>query len=173
METNDQSYQQRENLWDEQWPTDDADSTAEPTALEPDNADEDLPFPDVVGSRDTIDSVRDAEPYVAPMDPPVLPGGTEGIHMATGFDSSVEEENAQEPPPRGDEDIRDLAMLTLEQDSLTSKFPLTVDVMDGVITLRGQVQSEEDAEHAQWLLGELQGVVDVVDDTVVTDTAAG
>ena len=51
----------------------------------------------------------------------------------------------------------------LEQDSLTSTLPLEVDVEDGVVTLRGQVQSEEDAEHAQWLLGELQGVVDVVE----------
>lgn len=173
MESNDQSYQQRENLWDEQWPENDGDPTTPESALAPDNTDEELPFPGTVGARDATESVRDAEPYIAPIDPPVLPGGAEGIHVGTGFGSSVEEENAQEPAPRGDEDIRDEAMLTLEQDSLTSALPLEVDVEDGVVTLRGRVQSEEDAEHAQWLLGELRGVVDVVDDTVVTDSAAG
>jgi osmotically-inducible protein OsmY len=57
------------------------------------------------------------------------------------------------------------------KDSLTSRYALGVDVRQGMVYLRGQVPSYEDAEHASALLGNLAGVVDVVDDTTVAPTA--
>lgn len=170
MNSDDERYTQRENQWDQQWPAREREAGAGHPPTELDNLDETLPFPEEVGTSDVIESVRDAEPYMAPIDPPVLPGGRENIHTATGFGVDVEEENFAEPLPRGDEDIHDLALLTLRQDSLTSRYPLEVAVRDGVVHLRGQVPSVEDAEHAQWILGELAGVVDVVDDTTVVPT---
>jgi len=170
MNSDDVRYTQRENQWDQQWPSAGGESQADHPVTELDNLDEELPFPDEVGTPDAIEAVRDAEPYMPPVDPPVLPGGAEGIHMATGFGVDVEEENFSEPLPRGDEDIHDLALLTLRQDSLTSRYPLGVEVDGGVVRLYGQVPSVEDAEHAQWILGELAGVVDVIDETTVVPT---
>jgi hypothetical protein len=169
MDGRDEKYQQRENLWDEQWPESGTESAGH-GAVELDTENELAPFPGVVGTSDVIESVRDAEPYVPAMDPPVLPGGREGIHVATGFGTDPLEEASQDALPRGDEDIRQQVTLALRQDSLTSKYPLHVHVRDGVVLLRGEVQSVEDAEHAQWLIGELSGVVDVVDETTVSPT---
>lgn len=170
MNSDDERYFQRENQWDQQWPSRGQEAGSGHPSTELDNLDEALPFPDEVGTSDPIEAVRDANPYMAPIDPPVLPGGAEGIHTSTGFGVDAEEENYAEPLPRGDEDIHDLALLTLRQDSLTSRYPLDVAVRNGVVYLRGQVPSVEDAEHAQWILGELAGVVDVVDETAIIPT---
>jgi hypothetical protein len=164
-----QDYTARENLWDQQWPTT-GNEGGDHLALEPDSIDEMAAFPDVAGTSDPLESVRDAEPYMPPVDPPVLPGGREAIHTSTGFGTDVEEEMYHEPFPRGDEDIREEGLLTLHQDSLTSKYPLDIDVDQGVVYLRGQVPSFEDAEHASNLLGNLPGVVDVIDETELNPT---
>lgn len=158
------NYKARENMWDEAWPGTGRE-TATHASTEPDNLDEMAPYPQVTGTTDALEAVRDGEPYTPPTDPPVLPGGPEGIHMATGFGTSAEEEAVADGEPRGDEDIHDEALLTLRQDSLTSKYALDVDVLDGYITLRGLLPSFEDAEYAMSLLGNLPGVVDVIDET--------
>jgi len=152
-------------MWDEAWPINQ--DVADHPAEEPDLGGELEPFPGVAGTTDYIQSIRDAEPYTPPSDPPVLPGGDEGIHVATGFGESPLEENVSDPVGRKDEDLRELAILTLQQDSLASHYNFAVDVDDGVVRLRGYVQSVDDAEHASALVGEIPGVVDVVDDTTV------
>lgn len=167
MDETTETYDERENQWDDQWPTLGQNVGGHPPE-EVDNLDEELGFPDVVGTIESEDAVRDAEPYTPPTDPPVLPGGDEGIHVATGFGMSADEEDAKASPPRGDEEIRERAELELEQDSLTSLYDLHVDVNDGVIRLVGAVDSVDVAEHATWMLGELQGVVDVIDDTTLS-----
>lgn len=166
------NYEERENLWDEQWPASPEERAMHPVD-EPGNLDEELPFPETVGTTDVIVSVRDQEPYMPPTDPPVLPGGREAIHMATGFGVSPEEETALEPLPRGDEDIRDEALLILRQDSDTSTLPLDVEVDEGVIRLVGAVPSAMDGERAADLLSYVPGVVEVVDDTEINPDAAG
>jgi len=155
----------RENLWDQQMPVE-GDKPAHPFA-EPDVENEELPFPDVVGTTDPLVASRDAEPYMAPIEPPVLPGGREGIHVATGFGQSPEEEAYRAGEPRGDEDIRVEALRVLRDDAMTSDLDLHVRVRDGVIHVFGPVMSIDDAEYAQSVLGELPGVVDVVDDTTL------
>lgn len=166
------NYEERENLWDEQWPTTTEDRGSHPPD-EPGNLDEELPFPDEVGTTDVISSVRDQEPFSPPTDPPVLPGGREAIHMATGFGRSPEEETSFEPQPRGDEDIRDEALLILRQDSETSTLSLDVDVDQGVVHLVGAVPSTMEAERAADLIGYVPGVIEVVDDTEVNPDVSG
>ncbi|HZS94165.1 MAG TPA: BON domain-containing protein [Chloroflexota bacterium] len=161
-------YQKRENLWDEQWPG--PPNTDHPPE-EPDNLDEELAFPESVGTSDVIESVRDQEPYSPPTDPPVLPGGPEGIHVATGFGRSAEEEQAGNPPPRGDEDLREEILLLLREDSDANTLPLDVDVQGGIVRLVGPVPSALDAERVTTLIGNVQGVVDVIDDTLIEPTA--
>jgi len=162
-DASDRVYKQRESTWDEQMPSQEGSSTH--GANESDVENEFMPFPDTVGTTDSLVSVRDAEPYIPPIDAPVLPGGREGIHVATGFGMSAEEEDARELTPHGDEALHDQAMRLLADDSLTSTLDLDVRVADGVIRLYGTVASVDDAEHAQYMLGEIPGVVDVVDDT--------
>jgi len=169
MDRTDRKYVETENQWDQQWPTEATDSEGDHLPGELDNEDELTPFPGVVGTTDELEAVRDAEPYDPPVDPPVLPGGREGIHVATGFGFSAEEEAAQDPPLRGDEDLRDEALLLLHQDSLASQFPLDVEVENGVIRLVGRVQSIEDADYVTSLLDRLPGVVDIIDDTTLED----
>lgn len=160
-------YLARENLWDEQWPGT-ASGPPQHSGLEPDNLDEETPFPGVVGTTDSIESVRDAEPYTPATDPPVLPGGREGIHVATGFGQSPEEETYRDPAPRGDEDLRAQIALILQQDSFTNDLPLEVHVQNGVVYLRGVVASADDADRAGNIIQEyVPGVVEVVDETRV------
>jgi len=155
-------------MWDDQWP-DEEDPEHPPE--EPDDIDEELPFPETVGERDVTHVVRDQEPYTPPTDPPVLPGGREGIHIATGFGTSAEEELSRNPPPRGDVDLRDEILQLLEDDSDTSTLSLDVDVQGGIVRLLGNVPSVMDAERATTLIGNVQGVVDVIDDTLIQPTA--
>ncbi len=171
-ESSSDNYRERENLWDEQWPTTPEERYPTPPEY-PSNLDEELPYPETVGTEDVIASVRDQEPYSPPTDPPVLPGGQEGIHIATGFGASPEEETFREPPARGDEDLHDEALLILRHDSDTSKLPLDVVVRSGVVHLVGEVPSAMDAERASDMLSYVSGVVDVVDDTTVNPDAAG
>jgi hypothetical protein len=160
-----ETYREREDAWDQQWPETGAHGHSD---AEPDNDDEETGFPGMVGTSDPIVAVRDAEPYSPPVDPPVLPGGREGISVATGFGFSPGEEAAQDPTPRGDEDVLEQVLLTLRQDSVTSTYSLDVVVDNGVVTIRGAIGSLDEAEHAQAVVGELPGVVDVVDDTTLT-----
>jgi hypothetical protein len=181
MDSRDETYTQRENQWDEQWPDTGQEQTGH-SAAELDNTDEMMPFPGEVGTSDPIAAVRDAEPYMPPIDPPVLPdnvlgGGGEGIAVATGFGVSPEEEAYEDrfsssPLPRSDADIEDEATLLLRQDSLTSTLPLRVQVENGVVRLTGEVQSTDEADHASWILGELAGVDEVIDDTSLAPTGA-
>lgn len=163
MDESTQSYASRENAWDEQWPVDDRAPGAH--AGDTDAIDELTAYPGTVGTEDPIQSARDAEPYDPPTDPPVLPGGLYGVHVATGFGASAQEEAARDNATRDDEDIRQEVTRTLQDDSLTSKYPLHAAVVDGVVRLTGRVPSADDAEYAQTLLSNVPGVVDVLDDT--------
>jgi hypothetical protein len=165
MEDTTQSYESREKLWDEQWPEDGVETAGHESDI--DDEGELTAYPGSVGTDDPIQSVRDAEPYDPPIDPPVLPGGRDGIHVATGFGESAEEEAEADDDTRDDEDIRREVVLTLRHDSLTSKYPLHAAVVNGVVRLTGRIPSADDAEYAQTLLSNVPGVVDVVDDTTI------
>jgi hypothetical protein len=156
-------YEVAESQWDEQWPGTGED--AQPQQI--DNLDEVTGFPDAVGTPDVIETVRDAEPYMAPVDPPVLPGGAEAIHTGVGFGTSTEEEMGRGGPYVNDADLEEEATLLLRQDSLTSHYDLVAEANDGVITIRGLVSDLDDAEHALAIIGEMQGIDDVVDEMTI------
>jgi hypothetical protein len=165
MDTESQSYREREDMWDEAWP---ASTSHQHPDQEPDIHDEEEPFPGVVGTSDPLAAARDSEPYTPPVDPPVLPGGRDGIDVATGFGFSPEEEAAADPSPRGDEDVLDEVLLTLRQDSITSTYNLEADVDRGVVTIRGEIGSLEEIDHATAVVSGLPGVVEVVDETTLS-----
>lgn len=162
MEDTTQSYESRENLWDQQWPQEGTEHEADT-----DNEDELTAYPGTVGTDDPLVSARDGEPYDPPTDPPVLPGGKYGVHVATGFGSSALESAVRDDAARDDADIDREVNLTLHEDSLTSKYSLHAAVESGIVRLTGRIPSADDAEYAQSLLSNVPGVVDVVDDTTI------
>ena len=166
MSDRDARYASRENQWDEAWPESGENADHHPRE-ETDVDAEVSSFPEVSGTTDALEAARDAEPYVAPSDPPVLLGGPEGIHSGVGFGFSTDEESYGDPEPRGDEDIHDEALTALKEDALTSDLLLSVHVNQGVVRLRGMVQSLDEVEYALNLIGNLPGVVDVIDDTTL------
>jgi hypothetical protein len=168
----DREYEARERMWDDQWPRAARRGISHPTT-ESDVDNELMPYPETVGTSDPLVAIHDAEPYSPPVDPPVLPGGEEGIHVASGFGQSTDEEAWDNPPPRGDEDIREQAVRALQQDSLTSHYQLYVDVEQGIIRLTGSVPSLDDVDHAMAVLTELPGVVDVLDETTLDPALEG
>ena len=72
-----------------------------------------------------------------------------------------------DPAPRGDEDIRWRRCSSLRRDSLTSRYPLSVDVDDGVVPNFGNGAVDRGRRDAADLVGNLPAVVDVVDDTTL------
>jgi BON domain len=166
--TESEDYRQRESQWDDAWPAPPEEHAAE----EPDIQDEDSPYPETVGTSDAAFAVSEGEPYTPAVDPPVLPGGRDGIEVATGFGFSSDEEASEEPAPRGDEDIADEVSLTLRQDSIASSYGFSVSVRDGFVTLRGTVGSLDEVEHILSVVSELPGVVDVVDETTLQPAGA-
>jgi hypothetical protein len=165
-------YEARENLWDQQWPGDSEAERVHPTE-EIGDEDEMSGFPDAVGTRDPMESVRDAEPYIPPIDPPVLPGGAEAIHTATGFGTDVEEETSRGTPYEHDADLEEEVLLLLRQDSLASHWTVQPTVVDGVVTLKGTVPTVQDAEYIQSIVGEIRGVQDVEDEMTVNPDVPG
>ncbi len=125
------------------------------------------------GSDDRTDITDDplvaadyAEPYIAPTDPPVVPGGRDTIEVAQGFAGTSEgyEERAGTP---GDDEITERVRDLLGADAATSTLNLHVYTVDGVVYLRGRVQSLDDTDLAAEIASRLPGVVDVVDEMTV------
>ncbi len=108
-----------------------------------------------------------AEPYIAPTDPPVVPGGRDTIEVAQGFAGTSEgaEERAGTP---GDDEITERVRDLLRTDAATSALNnLHVHTVDGVVYLRGRVQSLDDTDLAAEIASRIPGVVDVVDEMTV------
>lgn len=107
-----------------------------------------------------------AEPYVAPTDPPVVPGGRDTIEVAEGFAATSEgaEDRAGAP---GDDEITARVLDLLRVDAATSGLNLQVDTIDGIVHLRGTVQSLDDTDLAAEVASRVPGVVDVVDQMTV------
>ena len=125
------------------------------------------------GSDDRTDVTDDplvaadyAEPYIAPTDPPVVPGGRDTIEVAQGFAGTSEgsEERAGAP---GDDEITERVRDLLGSDAATSTLNLHVYTVDGVVYLRGRVQSLDDTDLAAEIASRIPGVVDVVDEMTV------
>ena len=125
-------------------------------------------FPDdVVDDDDPTEldmSPSDFDELEIPTDPPIVPGGRN---------------NAQIPAAEGDDDVeaRDRAITDdeisarvhrlLRSDSATSMLRIHVRTEDGVVTLRGSVETLDDTDNAAEVAFRVRGVVDVVDELEV------
>lgn len=107
-----------------------------------------------------------AEPYMAAVDPPVVPGGRDNIQVAQGFAPSSEGEEQRAGTP-GDDEITERVRHLLRTDAATTDLELQVKTIDGVVHLRGLVQSLDDTDLAAEVAARVPGVVDVVDEMAV------
>lgn len=112
-----------------------------------------------------------ARPYFPPTDPVVRVGaeGTEilGGFAATSVDEVAEDTRAIERPGagvRGDDEIADDVRRELAEDALTAELPVDVEVVEGVVVLRGTVSSLDDVEAAEDVAGRVPGVAEVDED---------
>lgn len=118
-------------------------------------------------TTDPSESVEEAEVYMPPTDPPVLPSSNQGADIATGTGTSAEGAPFRADAPAGDAWIQEEVTRVLQEDSLTSELPLSVNVANGTVFIHGFVRDAEDAEQAESVAGLVPGVVSVEDRTVV------
>lgn len=115
-------------------------------------------------TTDAMAAADSAEPYEPPTDPPVLPGGRDGISVAQGFaESSIGEVDFDASP--GDDFITEMVERALATDAATSALTLRVATVDSVVYLRGRGISLEDGDLAAEVAARVPGVVEVVDET--------
>jgi BON domain len=128
------------------------------------------------GTTDVQAAIEDGVTYFAPIDPPVDSrlGGREGAGVAGGFagssldeiDAPAEELDPVLNPRRvlSDDDLAAAVVRALAADSYTTDLPIEVSARNGVVYLRGRVNSMDDADMAAAVAGEVSGVLDVNDD---------
>lgn len=131
-----------------------------------------------VGGDMTTNSMIAAEegiPYMPPTDPVVRPSDDDqGLALATGFgETSIDEfpdtlaTTAFGDGPPGDEDIRQQVVEALRSDAATIDLVIDVIVRNGVVHLRGQVQTLDDAESAEEVAGRIPTVREVIEELEV------
>lgn len=117
-------------------------------------------------TADSMQSADNAEPYLPPTDPPVVPGGPDAIEVADGFAPTSEGAEQQAGTP-GDDLITERVLDLLRIDAATSNLELEAETIDGVVYLRGEVPNLDDTDLAAEVAARVPGVIDVVDEMTV------
>jgi hypothetical protein len=125
--------------------------------------------PDDDITTDPWEAVEEGYPYAPPTDPPILPSDDlEGAEIAVGFASSMEESNPDEEilPPRvdrGDLELEQHIYTVLRNNSETQNLTdIEVSVCDGIVVIRGIVQSDNDIAIVDDIVNDLDGVIEVM-----------
>lgn len=102
------------------------------------------------GAADIMEATAEADPYFPPTDPVVKPDrSTDGVQMVGGFAQTADPDAATAGLPglpRGDDEIRTAVLDALKADAYTTDMSVEVEVEDGIVFLRGTVQSLEDVD---------------------------
>lgn len=155
---------------------------ADDQSFRDDIPDEEGDFSASEGTVDQIRAIEEGETYFAPIDPVVEPSRRTGdLEVVGGFQAEstddTEDEEAyafEESIPlngdrrlieRDDDEIQEDVIRELREDSETTDLDLDVQVIRGVVYLRGWVQSLDDAENAEAVASRIPGVVRVEDRT--------
>ena len=122
-----------------------------------------------------MDAGGDNPPGDFPIDPPIIPGGRDGAIIpgaGDGFedDDGDDDEDEDDVGPleaMADDEISARVRRLLRTDAATSMLRIHVTTEDGVVTLRGLVQTLEDTDNAAEVASRAPNVVDVVDELEV------
>jgi hypothetical protein len=108
--------------------------------------------------------------YVPPIDPPTVPSDSlEGAEVASGFGvSSIDEPYDRDHHSSfelGDDEMAARVHEAIRADSATTQYAerVVISVVNGVVTLRGEVEDLEDSDNLLAVAGYVEGVVEVVD----------
>jgi hypothetical protein len=113
-----------------------------------------------------VDPEFDLEP---PIDPPIIPAGRDGAEVPGAIveDPLDDDEGPSTPNPYSDDEITARVRRLLRSDSATSMLRIDVSTEDGIVTLRGSVQTLDDTDNAAEVASRVDGVVDVIDELEV------
>ena len=133
---------------------------------------------DTEPETDAMEASDQARPWVPPSDAPVTRGGREGVQVGVGFASTSEHdggEDGESSPGRGsvarrsDDEITARVRRLLRTDAATSAMRLEIETVDGVVYLRGEVDTLDDGDLAAEVAARVRDVEDVVDETWLRD----
>ncbi len=134
--------------------------------------DDDADFTDQPLTTDATEVVEESdgdEVFFPPRDPVVRAGPGGQPEIVGGFSPTAEPTAPERSSDGriGDEALADAVRDTLALDASTADLTLTVDVVDGVVHLRGTDLSIDDSEDAEAIALSVPGVVEVVDETEI------
>jgi osmotically-inducible protein OsmY len=139
-------------------------------ALDP-GYDADADLTDDVGTTDAEESVAEAVPFFPPTDPVVRPSDDEEqLAVLGGFEATAMDDDAVAGASfdnRPDDDISADVLRELREDSLTTELIIQAITRNGVVHLRGEVPTLEDAENAEAVAARVAGVKEVQEELVV------
>ena len=114
---------------------------------------------------DATDPVSDLdETYTPPTDPVVTTLTTGEVQVLGGFSASAGDQvqtGRSSDGEIGDEALRDAVLSALRHDAATTDLRIRVSVVQGVVRLRGSVPDLDDAENAEAVASEVEGVLEV------------
>ena len=131
--------------------------------LEPD-------FTTDLGTNDSQEAAEEAVPYFPPTDPVVRPShDAEQIAIVGGFEATAMDDlvGTASFDDRNDDDLTQAVHRELAEDALTIDLSIRVVAVDGVVFLRGEVETLEDAENAEAVASRVGGVKEVREELTI------
>lgn len=128
------------------------------------------------GDESSMQASEDAEPWFPPTDPVIVPERNDAGGASAVGEASPVDEDRDLPGDEGDDgetlaitddEITEAVYYALRADGQTLDLPVQVLVANGIVTLRGNVRSLEDAEAAEAVAGRVEGVVEVQEELTV------
>jgi osmotically-inducible protein OsmY len=122
---------------------------------------------DYAPERD-MGAVDDDSAFDPPTDPPIVPLGDDGAEVPEDMDDGDDDDVGQTSRgPITDDEISARVRRLLRSDAATSMLRIHVSTEDGVVTLRGIVQTLDDTDNAAEVASRIDGVIDVLDELEV------
>jgi osmotically-inducible protein OsmY len=127
-----------------------------------------------VGTVDPGLAAEEAIPYFPPTDPVIGEQLIEqdDVEVIGGFQPTAMDDDVDRRYSGDDERITDDVLAELREDATTTDLSLRVETRNGIVFLRGEVSSPEDADNAEAVAGRVAGVIEVRDDLIVVGPVA-
>lgn len=118
-------------------------------------------------TTDPYEAIEEGRIYYPPEDPPTLPSDRlRDVDVAGGFstsahDAPLEEEDVPERFQDSDYDIAQRITEALRLHASTTGLNIRVQVVDGIVTLRGRVETLQDVALVEDIASEVEGVEEI------------
>jgi hypothetical protein len=130
-----------------------------------DNSSEDLMVDDDDAPERDMSAVDEGSVFDPPSEPPIVPGGDDGAEVPEDLEDDDVDQTSRGPIT--DDEITARVRRLLRADAATSMLRIHVSTEDGVVTLRGTVQTLDDTDNAAEVASRVDGVLDVLDELEV------